>query len=181
MDVHGGVDGEVGVADGGAGGSGGMARGGGEIAAGTFDGVGVAVALSAAHVEIVGGNELVERSAVAVRSDVSAFGLGDLQQVAANTNETDGLRGGRAAISGRHLLQIDAIDDKEKSRCDHNAQNGAHSEIVALPEARCKQSARGVVLGNNAPILISNPPRSDKLLLTEHLPLRCSTPFRTNE
>jgi hypothetical protein len=131
VDVHGGIYGEVGIADGGAGRGGGVVGRDCEIAAGTFDGVGVAVALGAGHVEIVGRDELTERSAIAIRSDVATFGLGDLEEVAANADQADGLRWSRAAIRGWHLLQVDAIDDKEKSGRNHNAQNRAHSEIVA--------------------------------------------------
>jgi len=105
--------------------------GDGKIASGAFDGVGVAVAVGAGHVEIVGRDELAERSAIAIRSDVTAFGLGDLEEVAANADQADGLGRGCAAIRGGHLLQIDAIDNKEKSGRNHNAQNRAHSEIVA--------------------------------------------------
>src|SRR5260370_20897307 len=84
VDLHGGVDGEIGVANGGAGGSGQMARSGSETSAGTFACVGIAVALGAGHGKRVGGDEFRERSAVARCGEVGAFRLGGLQDVAAN-------------------------------------------------------------------------------------------------
>src|SRR5437667_1246416 len=62
VDLHGGVDGEIGIANGRAGRCGGMVRRGREFAAETFDGVGVAVALGAGHGKRTGGHELDRKS-----------------------------------------------------------------------------------------------------------------------
>lgn len=103
-DLHVGIDAEVGIADWRAGGRGQMARTSAEIVAGAFDGIQITVASGARHRERIGRDELVERGAMAVRGDVSALRLGDLQKVAAYTREADGLGRGRAFIGTRHLL-----------------------------------------------------------------------------
>jgi len=118
VDFQGGVDGEIGIANGGAGRGGRMARGGSESDAGTFDCVGIAVAFGAGHGKRVGGDEFAERSALAVGGDVEAFGLGDLQEVASNAGQADGLRCSRTFIRGRHFLQRELIDGKEKGGTD---------------------------------------------------------------
>src|SRR5260370_30630598 len=84
VDLHGGIDGEIGVANGGAGGSGQMARSHSETGAGTFDCVGIAVALGAGHGKRGGGDEFAGRSALAVGGDVGAFALGAFHDVASN-------------------------------------------------------------------------------------------------
>src|SRR5260370_36729597 len=121
VDLHGGVDGEVGIANGGAGRRGQVARCGGEFTAGTFDRVGIAVAFGAGHGKRIGGDELVERSAMAGLGDVAAVRLGDLQEVASNARQADGLRWSGTFIRCRHSLQIEVIDDKEKSSTNQNA------------------------------------------------------------
>src|SRR5439155_892704 len=88
---------------------GGMVRRGREFAAETFDGVGVAVALVAGHGKRTGGHELVERSAMAVDGDVGAFRLGDLQEVASNADQGDGLRGRRALVSRRPVAYTECF------------------------------------------------------------------------
>src|SRR5260370_24353220 len=98
-----------------------MARSGSETIAGTFDCVGIAVALGAGHGKRVGGDEFAERSAFAVGGDVGAFGLGDLQEVAANARQTDGLRSSRTFIRGRHSLQNEIIDGEAKGGSDGKA------------------------------------------------------------
>jgi len=126
-----------------------MARGSGEFTAGTLDGVGIAVALGAGHGEIIGGDEFVKRSAMAVRGYVAAFRLSDLQEVASNAREADGLRWSGAAIRGRHLLQIEKVHCKEKRGTNQKAFEKAHAGIVTRPPARFKRNARRVALGNN--------------------------------
>src|SRR5712692_1350313 len=86
VNLHGGVDSEIGIANGGAGRSGQVARSGSETDAGAFDRVGIAVALGAGHGKRIGGDEFVKRSAMAVGGDVAAFSLGDLQEVASNAS-----------------------------------------------------------------------------------------------
>src|SRR5260370_33358202 len=133
VDLHGGIDGEIGVANGGAGGSGQMARSGSETSAGTFDCVGIAVALGAGHGKRVGGDEFAERSAFAVGGDVRAFGLGDLQEVAANARQTDGLRSSGTFIRGRHSLQREMIDGEEKGGTDEKADKRPREKMGAPP------------------------------------------------
>src|SRR5260370_12406766 len=152
VDLHGGIDGEIGVANGGAGGSGQMARSGSETSAGTFDCVGIAVALGAGHGKRVGGDEFAERSAIAVGGDVGAFGLGDLQEVASNARQADGLRRSGTFIRGRHSLQRELIDGKEEGGTDEKADKSAHEKIVARPAIHFKQDAGPVSLRNNVSI-----------------------------
>jgi len=61
VDLHGGVDGEIGIANGGAGPVRAMPRRSGEITTGTFERVGITVALGARHGKRIGGDEFVER------------------------------------------------------------------------------------------------------------------------
>src|SRR5260370_37730522 len=133
VDLHGGIDGEIGVANGGAGGSGQMARSDSETGAGTFDCVGIAVALGAGHGKRVGGDEFAERSALAVGGDVGAFGLGDLQQVASNARQADGLRRSGAFVRGGHSLQREMINDEEKGGTDEKADKRAHERLWRGP------------------------------------------------
>jgi len=95
-----------------------MTRGGSEIQARTFNGVRVPVTLGAGHGKSIGGDEFVKRSALGVGGDVEAFGHGDLQEVASNASQGDGLRRSRAFIRGRHLLQREVIYGKEKGGSD---------------------------------------------------------------
>src|ERR1700688_2582270 len=113
-DLHRGVYGEIGIANGRAGRRRQMPCRGGEFAARTFERVGITVALGAGHGKGIGGDEFVERGAMAVRGDVAAFRLGDLEEVASNARQADGLRRSRTFIRDRHSLQIKVIYDKEK-------------------------------------------------------------------
>src|SRR2546430_13304325 len=114
VDIHGGVDGEIGIANGGARRRGQMPCRGAEFTARTFERVGISVALGAGHGKRIGGDQFVERSAVAVRGDVATFRLGDLEGAASNARQADGLRRGRTFIRGGHSLQIEVIYAKEK-------------------------------------------------------------------
>src|SRR5438132_11441445 len=127
-----------------------MARRGGEFTAGTCDRVGIAVALGAGHGKRIGGDELVERSAMAVGRDVTAFRLGDLQEVASNAGQGDGLRGSCAFVGRRHSLQREVVEDEDKGGTGQKANKRAHERIVAGRTADFKCSARRVVLENNA-------------------------------
>ncbi len=155
VDIHGGVDGEIGIANGGAGRRRQMPRRGGEFTAGTFERVGITVALGARHGKRIGGDEFVERSAMAVGGDVAAFRLRDLEEVASNARQADGLRRSRTFIRDRHSLQIEVIYDKEKGGTDQNADKRAHERIVGLHAMRGKRNARRGALGNNVPHLRS--------------------------
>ena len=72
---------------------------------------------------------------MAVDGDVGAFRFGDLQKVASNADQGDGLRGRRALVSRRHFLQKDLVNDKEKGGTYQKADKRAHEEIVARPLA----------------------------------------------
>ena len=152
VNFQGGVDCKVGIAKGGAGRGGRMARGGRETGARTLDCVGIAVAFGVGDGKGVGGDEFVERSALAVGGDVDAFGLGDLQEIGSNTGQADGLRRSRTVIRGGHPLQREFIDYKEKGCTDQKANKRAHKRIVAWPAAYFKWGARRVALGNNLSI-----------------------------
>src|SRR6266481_8866460 len=133
VDLHGGVDGEIGIANGGAGRCGQMPRRSGEITTGTFERVGITVALGARHGKRIGGDEFVERSAMAVGGDVAAFRLRDLEEVASNARQADGLRRSRTFIRDRHSLQIEVIYDKEKGGTDQNADQTPNYRLLAPP------------------------------------------------
>src|ERR1700722_4506608 len=97
--LHGLVDGEGGVADGGVGGGGGMTGGRAEITGGAaLHGVGVAVALGLTHGERVRRDEFVDGGAVVAEGLEAAFGLRDLQEVAAHAREANRLRRSRARV-----------------------------------------------------------------------------------
>ena len=112
-DLHGLVDGEGGVADGGVGRGGGVASDSFEVAGGAaLERVGVAVAFGPGHVDGVGGDEFVEIGTMIVECEEAAFGLRDLQEVAADAGEADGLRWGGASIGGWHFLERVFVDDE---------------------------------------------------------------------
>src|SRR6266849_1553159 len=121
VNSHVGVDGEIGIANRRAGRCGQMAGGSGKFTAGTFNGVGISIALGAGHGKRIGGNEFLERSAMAVRGDVAAFCLGNLQEVASNARQADRLRRSRTYIRGWHPLQRKMINDEEKGGTDQKA------------------------------------------------------------
>ena len=121
VNFHVGVDGEIGIANGGAGRCGQMPRRSREITAGTFDGVGITVAFGAGHGNGMGGDEFAERSAMAVGGDEGVLRVGNLEEVGSNARQGDGLRGSRAAIGGRHALQIKVVHNKEKRGSDQKA------------------------------------------------------------
>ena len=170
VDLHGGIDGEIGIANGGAGGCGQMARSDSETGARTFDRVGIAVALGTGHGKRIGGDEFAQRSAFAVGGDVGAFGLGDLQEVASNAGQADGLCRSGTFIRGWHSLQRELIDGEEKGGTDEKADKSAHEKIVARPAIHFKQDAGPVALGNNVSIFAWNYGRSVRLLSTAEFP-----------
>ncbi len=134
-----------------------MTRGGRETGARTFNGIGIAVAFGAGDGKGAGGDEFVERSALAVGGDVDAFGLGDLQEIGSNTGQADGLRRSRTVIRGGHPLQREFIDYKEKGCTDQKANKRAHERIVAQALLHFKRGARRVALGNNVSVFALNP------------------------
>jgi hypothetical protein len=120
-----------------------------EIAARTFDRVRVTVALVAEHRQGIGGGQVVQRSAVPVRRDVPPFRLRDLQKVAADARQADGLGRRRSLVRRGHLLQIKMINTEENRGRNQNSNKSTHTRIVALADASRKQSAAPSVLGNN--------------------------------
>src|SRR5260370_35479405 len=119
-----------------------MACRSGEFAAGTFDGVGIAVALGAGHGKRIGGDEFIERSAMAVRGDVAALRLGNLQEVASNAHQAERLRRSRTLIRGWHPLQRKMISDEEKGAANQNTKKKAHARIGGQSPAASTTSAR---------------------------------------
>src|SRR5882724_9621363 len=99
-DLHGLVSAEIGIADRGAFGSGGVAGGDGEFAAVTFalNFVSVAVALGTRHRQGTVRNEFFDADAITAECHIAALGLSNLEEVASNAGEIDGLRGCRAAV-----------------------------------------------------------------------------------
>ena len=90
---------------------------------------------------------------MAVDGDVGAFRLGDLQEVASNADQGDGLRGRRALVSRRHSLQKDVVNDKEKGGTYQKADKRAHEEIVARLVARFKQDRNASCVRKQRPSL----------------------------
>src|SRR5580700_6971381 len=113
-----------------------------EVATRTLDGISIAVPLGTRHGQGVRGNELVERSAMAVLRDVAALPLGNLQKIAADAGEADCLRRGRAFIGHRHLLEIVMIDAKEKSTRNENRDQRTHTTSLARDSSACKSGAK---------------------------------------
>jgi hypothetical protein len=141
-DLHILVNGERGIADG-------RTRGGrsvtcrdAEVATRTLDGISIAVPLATRHGQGVRGNELVERSAMAVLRDVAALPLGNLHKIAAHASQADCLRRGRAFIAHRHLLEIVVIHAKEKSTRNENRDQGTHTRSLALDSSAGKSGAK---------------------------------------
>src|SRR5258708_1713696 len=167
VNLHGGIDGEIGIANGGAGGCGQMTSRGGKFTTGTFHSVGIAVAFGTGHGKRMGRNEFVERSAMAIHGNVAALRLGNLQEVGSNARQADGLRRSRTFVRRRQSVQREVIDDKEKGRTDQQSDKRAHERIVTRRVAHFKRSARQVALGNNVSYL---PPESQPFCLTSARP-----------
>src|SRR6266446_3555858 len=71
VNLHGCVDGKIGVADRGTGGSRSVPCGGREVATGAFDGIGIAVAFGAGHRQGTGRDEFVQQNAAAIQRNVA--------------------------------------------------------------------------------------------------------------
>ena len=74
-----------------------MPRRDGELAAGALDGVRVAVSVGMGHGERTGRDKLIQRNAMAIQSDVAVLRMANQQEVFADANEANGLRGGSAS------------------------------------------------------------------------------------
>src|SRR6266851_1624777 len=149
VNLHGCVDGKIGVADRGAGRSRSVPCGGGEAATGAFDGIGIAVAFGAGHGQRMGGDKFVQQNAAAVQRDVAAFRLSDLEQVAPHARKANRLCGSCALIRGWHFLQIKVVYAKKNGGSNEDHGKGAHRGIVASTGASRKPRACDRALGNN--------------------------------
>lgn len=86
---------------------------------------------------------------MAIQRDITALGLGDLQQVGAHTGQADGLRGRRAFIRHRHLFEIEMVDSKERGSGNQDCSKRAHKKIVALKMRQQEKNAdQGALDGN---------------------------------
>jgi len=143
-DLHGLVDGQGGVTDLRAGGGWGVAGGDGEVWAGALDRVEVAIAFRAGHGERAGGDEVADRSALAIESHVAAFGVGDGKEVAADAGEADGLCRGGAGIGDGELFERKGVEAEENSGDHYQADQGAHKELLRQGEQRTIAARAGV-------------------------------------
>src|SRR6266581_3939929 len=149
VNLHGCVDGKIGVADRGTGGSRSVPCGGREVATGAFDGIGIAVAFGAGHRQGTGRDEFVQQNAAAIQRNIAAFRLSDLEQVAAHARKANRLCGSCALIRGWHFLQIKMVYAKENGGSNEDHGKGAHRGIVASIGASSKPRACDRALGNN--------------------------------
>src|SRR5215831_8726623 len=107
-----------------------MARRHFEVCTETFDRVGISIAPGARHGKGPGGDKFVERSAMAIQSNVTALGLSDLQQVHTNAGQADRLRWSRALVCCWHLLEIVMEDGVDHSSSDKNGSQCLHKTIL---------------------------------------------------
>ena len=105
LDLHVLVGGQGGVADG-------RPRGRRRVAGDRFKFAGVSIALDFVAIAFASGtghrestrrDEFADVLAMAVEGDAVALGLGDFEQVSADTGQANGLRGRSAGIGDRHL------------------------------------------------------------------------------
>lgn len=121
-----GVDGQSGVADRRTFRRGSMLGDYLEIATGTFNSIGVAVAALAFHRKFIRRSKFIQGKAFAVQSDGLPFRLGNLHKVATHAGEANRLCRSRAGIRGGHLLEIKIIDTEKKCRGNENDGQGSH-------------------------------------------------------
>ncbi len=146
-DLHVLVDGEDGVADRRIWRRGSVVRDYGEFAAfAATDFVGVALAFGTRKVHGAGRREFVERDAVAVRSDVGAFGLCDLREVHPNAGEAYGLGGSSTGVGGGHSLEGIEIDTGGDGDRNEESDKGSHGKSVPG-----RPAARNCSKGQSAP------------------------------
>lgn len=126
-----------------------MARGGAEVVAGTFEGVGVAIAFGTSERERAGRQKFAESGAFAVEGDVASFGLGDLQEITADAGETDGLRGRSAFVRGGHFFDVEVVDAEEQRGSDEKGCKSTHELIVLPRNEKDKRGERSFAKGNN--------------------------------
>src|SRR6266446_1463066 len=114
---------------------------------------------------------------MAIRRNVAALRLCDLQKVAAHTSQADSLGRRRSFVRRGHLLQVKMINPEEDRGGYQNSDKSAHTRIVALPDASRKRRACAGALGNNGLLFdFAHPKPSAKLHLTR-IPLPGVTPL----
>jgi Stage II sporulation protein E (SpoIIE) len=159
-----------------------MARRRRETIAGTLDFVRIAVAFGAGQGNRLGGNEFVERNALAVNGDVTVFRISNLQKVHSNARQTYGLCGGRAFVRGRQPQQTEVIHHKKKGGTNQDANQEAHPIILARAKAQFKGSDRASCIRKQWPPF---PSRIAGALLdffvSPNFPLRCDAGPSKNE
>lgn len=102
-----------------------------EVRTGTTRFVSVPVAFSSVHGQRTTRDELIKGDALAVQRDISAFGLGDLQEVAAHARQADRLCR-RGTLVGRwHLFQVELVHTKQENGCNKDHSEGTHGPIVS--------------------------------------------------
>ena len=75
---------------------------------------------------------------MAIRRNVLAFRLCDLQKVAAHAGQADSLCRRRPFVRRRHPLQVIMINAEEDRGGYEKSDKSAHARIVALPDASRK-------------------------------------------
>ena len=133
------VDGEMGIPDGRIRWRRRMPRCRLELHAGALDRVRVSIAPGAWQREGIRGNQLVQRNTTAVQGDIGEFRLRDLQQIAADAGQGDGLRRSGALIGGGHLLEIVVESAIENADGHKNDGQAFHTGIVG-PDASPRKS-----------------------------------------
>src|SRR2546426_11844944 len=78
---------------------------------------------------------------MAIRRNVAALRLCDLQKVAAHAGQADSLGRRRSFVRRGHLLQEKVINPEEDRGGYQNSSKSGHRRIVALPDASRKRRA----------------------------------------
>lgn len=103
-----------------------------EIGAGAIYLIRVTVAAGPAHGHGAGGNEFVQGRAFPVQSDVGPFRLSDLQKIATNSGETNGLRRRSPGVRRGHFFQVDLVHPEKDGRGNQHQCEGTHDSILRL-------------------------------------------------
>jgi len=101
-----------------------------EVGAGAIHLVRVTVAAGPAHGHGARGNEFVQSRAFSIQSHVGPFRLSDLQKIATNPGETNGLRGRRSGIRCGHFFQVDLVHPEKDGRGNQYQCEGTHGSIL---------------------------------------------------
>src|SRR5271167_4279716 len=157
-DLHGAIDGQLGVAYPGPFEGGRMLRSHLKIASRAVQIVGIAVPLFPAHRQRAGRDQLIERQALAVQRHAPAFRLRNQQQVAAHASQADRLCGGSSLVRCRHLPQKIHIDPAPDTHRNQQSCKCTHAPIVSPASPSHKLfDAPGVFGYNTPPISLAYP------------------------